>query len=141
MKTILRKWLPKADEGELAAIIGLARGSPGRAIALAESRLVETTELLDAIAAKGDADNRLRSELARQMGLASARARYETMLEQAEAMTVSAAAKEAGGGSRAAHIAYERIRDIRRFALSSSEDPATVSFAVGSALASLPAAD
>jgi DNA polymerase III subunit delta' len=137
MERVLRDHLPSAAPTEIAELIALGGGAPGRALGFAQGNIAETAATLRAIAATGDADNRLRSDLARQLALAAARPRFEAMLEQAAALAAEAARTRQGQDLAAALTAYDRIAEIRRFALASSEDPATVTFAIGSALAGL----
>ncbi len=131
--------LPGASAEQVAELVRLGAGSPGRALAFAGADIASTASRLATIAATGDADNRLRAELARDLALISARHRYEAMLEQASRLAAEHARAATGTDLPTALAAYDRIMDIRRFALSSSEDPATVTFAVGTALAALAA--
>jgi DNA polymerase III subunit delta' len=137
MENVLRAQLPQASPAEIAELVVLGAGSPGRALAFSHGAVAETAVTLRAIAESGDRDNRLRSELARQLSPVAARPRYEAMLEQAASLTAAMAHERSGPALAAALSAYDRIADIRRYALSSSEDPATVTFAIGGAIAGL----
>lgn len=137
LRTVLARQLPEASEGELDELVRIGAGSPGRALAFAGGDIAATAKRLRDIADSGDRDNRLRAELARDMAPVAARHRYEAMLEQASRLAadrVRIADRERLGPALAAH---DRITEIRRFALSSSEDPATVTFSIGTALAAL----
>lgn len=137
VRRILAAQLPEADPAQLDELVRLGGGSPGRALAFAGSEIANTARRLEQIANTGDRDNRLRADLARDMALVSARHRYEAMLEQASRLAADRARSANGTSLPAALAAYDRIADIRRFALSASEDSATVTFAVGTALAAL----
>jgi DNA polymerase III subunit delta' len=137
MRRLLSSRLPEATEAEIEELLALGAGSPGRALGFAQGGVADTAATLRAIASGGDPDNRLRGELARQLAVAAARPRYEAMLEQAATIAASAARTRQGAELAAALTAFDRIADIRRFALSLSEDPATVTFAIGGALAGL----
>jgi DNA polymerase-3 subunit delta' len=134
---IVAAQLPDASREELAELVRLGAGSPGRALAFAGAGIAATASRLAAIAATGDKDNRIRADLARDLSTSAARPRYQAMLEQASRLAAEHSRAASAERLPAALATYDRINDIRRFALSASEDPATVTFAVGTALATL----
>ncbi len=137
MRAVLASHLPDVAAEELDELVRLGAGSPGRALAFAGTGVAATARRLADIADSGDRDNRLRAELARDLALGSARGRYEAMLEQAGRLAADRARAASPAQRPVALATYDRIVEIRRFALSASEDPATVTFSIGSALADL----
>lgn len=100
-------------------------------------RLADVDSRLRAIAESGDHDNRLRVELAKALSGAAEKRRFEAMLAQARALSADIARQASGERLARALAARERIDEIASHAINWSEDPATVSFLVGSALASI----
>lgn len=137
MRRVLRSRLGDAADSEIDALVSVGRGSPGRALMFGQLRLAEIDAQLRAIAATGDRDNGLRVELARKLSTASEKRRFEAMLAQAGALSAELARQSDGERLARALAARDRIVEVARHAVGWSEDPATVSFVVGNALASI----
>lgn len=137
LRNVLRSRLTDASGGDIDALVRVGRGSPGRALMFGSLRLAEIDEKLGAIAASGDRDNRLRVELAKMLSPASEKRRFEAMLAQAGALSADLARQSEGDRLARALAARDRIGEIASLAVGWSEDPATVSFVVGNALASI----
>lgn len=137
VEAIVRQALPELASPQITAICSIAHGSPGRAMRLATGGVAETAALLSSIAASGDPANILRSQLAKELAPAAARVRYEAMLEQARQLAADHALA-APSTTRAQKLAvYEKVTDIAKYAVGSSEDVATVCFSIGTAIAEL----
>ena len=137
MQRALAAARPGLDAPAVVALSKLGEGSPGRALAYAAIDGIDAIDQqLRAIASSGDRDNRLRTALARQFGLAAAKPKFDVMLAQALALTAEAA-HSGGQPGQAALAARARILDIGGPAVRNSEDLATVAFAIGSSLAGL----
>ena len=137
----LRGWLagqmPSLAPADLDAAVAVAGGSPARALAAAAQGAGANVAALIAIASHGDRDNALRSQLSRRLSTAAERANLPMLLEQAEALAVDHARRAQGDALGRALAVRDRVRDIARQAIRQSEDPATVIFALGTAIAGL----
>lgn len=137
MRTILASRLNEASIEEVDALVHVGRGSPGRALAFGALKLADIDAQLRAIVSSGDKDNHLRGDLARKLSLSAEKRRFEAMLAQAGALAAEVARQSDGPQLARALAARDRIMEIARTAISSSEDPATVSFVIGTALAGI----
>jgi DNA polymerase-3 subunit delta' len=137
MRTVLQSKLADASTDDIESLVRVGRGSPGRAMQFGNLRLADIDARLRAIAESGDQDNRLRVDLARSLSGAAEKRRFEAMLAQAGALSADIARQSSGERLARALAARERIDEIASHAVNWSEDPATVSFLVGSALASI----
>ncbi|QJQ33135.1 hypothetical protein GV829_12380 [Sphingomonas lacunae] len=137
MRSVLQSRLSDADSEEIEALLRVGRGSPGRALLFGALRLAEIDARLRAIADSGDPDNRLRVELAKSLSGTAERRRFEAMLAQATALSANLARTAEGERLPRALAARDRIVDVAALAASWSEDPATVTFVVGNALAAI----
>jgi DNA polymerase-3 subunit delta' len=137
MRHVLRSRLPDASAEDIEALLRVGRGSPGRAMMFGALRLAEIDARLREIAESGDRDNRLRVELAKTLSGSSEKRRFEAMLVQASALSADLARSAQGERLARALAAREHIMDVAALAVNWSEDPATVSFVVGNALAAI----
>lgn len=128
--------LPALEDQERDTLIAIANGSPGRAIQFAGSDLGAVAEALNAIAASGDGDNRLRAELVRAVSGKGTQRVMEVLLVHAEMLAAQRARAEAGARLLLALNARDRIVELSREAETPSADYPAIAFAVGSALAS-----
>lgn len=126
---------PDLDPEAVEALVTAGDGSPGRALGFAEAQGAAAIEQrLRKIAARGDADNRERSALARQFAQASGRSSFDMMVAQA----IAIAGEHARAGRVAIAIgARERILRAGAQAVRNSEDLGSAAFAIGTGLASL----
>lgn len=136
LAALLQRERPDLDTAVVTALLGVAGGSPGRALELADGGAGEVAGLLESIAQTGDPDNRLRSDLAKKLGAASEKQRFATMLAQAAALAARIA-RDDPARRIAALDARARLLSLGRGAIAGSEDAATVSFVVASTLAGL----
>ncbi len=112
MTSVLRERLPSGDSAEIAALIRVAHGSPGRALGFAGLDLAALDAALSAIAQSGDLDNRRRVKLARSLALKAAQPRYEAFLERAPAFIAAAAPRLQGERLRTALDGYDAARTL-----------------------------
>lgn len=112
MTSVLRERLPSADPAELAALVRVASGSPGRALGFAGLDLAAIDQALTAIARDGDPDNARRAKLARSLALKAAQARYEAFLDRAPAFIAAAAPARRGERLRTALDSYDAARAL-----------------------------
>ncbi|HEV7659127.1 MAG TPA: AAA family ATPase [Allosphingosinicella sp.] len=140
MTSALRGALPDADDEEIAALVAIGEGAPGRAIAWRGLDIGALDREMDALVREGDATNRRRSALAQSLALKSAQGRYEAFLARAPSR-IAAAARERGGAARADALRlWERATALAGSARRHSLDPASVVFELAGMLAALAAA-
>lgn len=137
MRVVLQARLSDAGAEDIEALLRVGRGSPGRAMMFGALRLADVDARLRAIAETGDRDNRLRVELAKTLSGASEKRRFEAMLAQATALSAELARSAQGERLERVLAAREQIVDIASLAVGWSEDPSTVSFVIGNALAGI----
>ncbi|MGO8609423.1 hypothetical protein ACC848_41410, partial [Rhizobium johnstonii] len=83
---VLRAALPDIDGAEIDALVAAADGSPGRALDYAGLSVAALDRDLATIAETGDADNRIRSRLAKALAGKGAQPRYAVFLDRAPAL-------------------------------------------------------
>ena len=110
--TVLREALPKADDAEIAALIRVAQGSPGRAMGFAGLDLAQLDQALTAIAHDGDPSNARRGKLAKALALKAAQSRYEAFLDRAPAFIAAEAPARQGERLRIALESYDAARAL-----------------------------
>lgn len=137
MAALLRQNLPEAADQEIDALIRIGQGAPGRALTFGTLGLAGIVEQLRTIAETGDRDNRLRAELSKALALAAEKPRFEAMLSLAAALAAEYARKANGDALGRALKVRDDVIEIARYAISTSEDAATVTFNVAGALAGL----
>jgi DNA polymerase-3 subunit delta' len=139
MTSALRAALPHADEEEIAALVSIGEGAPGRAIAWRGLDIGALDREMDALVRQGDATNGRRSALAQALALKSAQGRYEAFLARAPSR-IAAAARERAGAARADALKlWERATSLAGSARRHSLDPASVVFELAGMLAALAA--
>ncbi|CAN5479917.1 hypothetical protein BH10PSE12_BH10PSE12_34500 [soil metagenome] len=137
MRQVVQANLPDASEAEVAALMIIGEGSPGRALDFAGLRVDEIEAALWAILNGGDPDNRHRLTMARAMAGKAARPRYEAFLERAPAFIAAAARTRKGPALRDAVDAWEQARRLVSGAVVLALDPASVVFDLCSLVAGL----
>ncbi|MDN4632664.1 DNA polymerase III subunit delta' [Sphingomonas sp. PsM26] len=110
--TVLREALPKADDAEIAALVRVAQGSPGRAMGFAGLDLAQLDQALTAIAHDGDPSNARRGKLAKALALKAAQSRYEAFLDRAPAFIAAEAPARQGERLRTALESYDAARAL-----------------------------
>lgn len=137
MTSVLEEQLPSANSAELARLIALAEGSPGRALAFAALDLAPLEEQALAILREGDPSNARRSKLAQALALKAASERYAAFLELVPSLIAREARSMTGSQRGRALDAYARARRASALAPRLSLDPAATTFQLGSILASV----
>jgi DNA polymerase III subunit delta' len=141
MTSALAAALPDADEDEVAALVAIGEGAPGRAIAWRGLDIGALDREMDALVERGDPANSRRSALASALALKSAQGRYEAFLARAPSRIAAAARERAGAGRADALKLWERATSLAGSARRHSLDPASVVFELAGMLAALAAAE
>ncbi|MEP9402873.1 AAA family ATPase [Sphingomonas silueang] len=113
---VLRAHDPEVQDDEIAALVAVADGSPGRALAFAGLSIAALDRDLAAIAADGDPANRVRTRLAKALSGKAAHPRYLAFLDRAPALIAAAARERTGPALRDALDAYDRARALSAMA-------------------------
>lgn len=137
MRRLLARDVPELDPRAADAIILAARGVPGRALELAGTADAETLAILETIAETGDRSGAGRVALARSLATVAARPRFSAMLDNARQIAAQRALGASADDTADALRVHERVSALAGPAVAASEDLATVSLAVGAALAHL----
>lgn len=128
MEAVLRKELPQADAQEIATLIKVGEGSPGKALSFAGLDLAGIEKSLEVIIRDGDPSNEERLALSRALSTKAGRPRYEAFLERAPAFIAAQARAGKAATLPAAIKAWEEARQLSASAIPLSLDPATVVF-------------
>ena len=134
---VLRAQLPEASAAEIEALVRAANGSPGKALGFAGLDLATLDGEMAAIAARGDADNAIRSRLARTLGAKAAQPRYEAFLARVPAFIAREARGRHGRALADALDAYDSASQLGPLALAQSLDAQATVFELGGILARL----
>lgn len=137
MQAWLHQARPMMERREVEAIAAAARGVPGAALALLDSKILEMEKRLMAIASSGDPSNQLREKLARDVAGAAGRQRLELMLEVYPSILQRLAQGRSISTLAPLLHAWDESQFLAGQALRGSYDPAMIGFAVGNALAEL----
>ena len=137
MASALAQALPNRPEADLTALIRVAEGSVGRALAFAEHDLAPLEAEALAILRGGDRDNVRRSKLASALALKAAGPRYAAFLELVPSLIARQAMASEGAARTRVLDAYARARDLAAMAPRVSLDPAATTFQLGTILASV----
>lgn len=137
MASVLEDQAPGVSEETRRALIGVAGGSAGRALAYANLDLTPLAEQAEAILREGDATNAARSKLAQALGAKGAAERYAAFLDMVPSLIAREARRLDGAPRDRALDAYANAREAGRLALRLSLDPATTAFRMGTILASI----
>jgi DNA polymerase III subunit delta' len=139
MATALRRAQPEASEDEISALVRAGEGSPGRALRYAGLDLGGIDRALRTVMAKGDADNRQRLRLSRELSLKAAQPRYEAFLDRAPTLIAEGARVRHGADLARALDAYAEARKLARAARANSLVPADTVFEMTGLIARLAA--
>lgn len=134
---VLRGALPEASATEIDALVRAGGGSPGRALGFAGLDLATLDGEMATIAARGDADNAIRSRLAKTLGTKAAQPRYEAFLARVPAFIASEARGRQGRALTEALDAYDTASQLGPLALAQSLDAQATVFEMGGILARL----
>jgi DNA polymerase III subunit delta' len=134
---ILREHLPDASEAELNTLARAGEGSPGRALHFAGLDLSALENEMAKLAEHGDADNAIRSRLAKLLGAKAAQPRYEAFLERAPSFIADRAKGLAGDRLKTALDAYGAARELTGAAIGLSLDAGATTFEMAGLIARL----
>lgn len=138
MRAVLVAARPGLDDEELAALVAVGEGSPGRALRFAGLDVQGLDRTIAAIAADGDPDNARRSALGRALAGKTATMRYEAFLERVPAYLAAQARRRSGPALASTLDAHARARDAAGAALGLSLDPQATVWEMAGLLAGLP---
>jgi DNA polymerase-3 subunit delta' len=137
MTSVLCEELPEADDAEIAALVAVGEGSPGRALRFAGLDVRGLDEAMARLIGEGDPTNAVRSALARSFSTKSAQPRYEAFLERAPGCIAAHARKLSGQKLASAIAAWEQARALAENAVRLSLDPQTTVFELAGLMARL----
>ena len=137
MASALRAALPDADAAEIARLVAVGEGRPGRAIAWRGLDVDALDRAMAELAARGDPTNERRAALAQSLALKSAQPRYEAFLARAPAAIAAAARGRRGPALAAALALWERAVALAGSARRLSLDPHSTAFELAGLVAAL----
>ena len=137
MRAALAPHLPNSSEADIASLLTVSLGSPGRALGFAGLNIGAIDAALSQIAHSGDPSNGLRSSLAQSLSIKSAQKRYEAFLARAPAFIAEEAKRRSGDALPVALGAWDAARSLADCALRQSLDVQMTVFAMGSHVAAL----
>jgi DNA polymerase-3 subunit delta' len=137
MTSALEQLLPDAEEEEIAGLVRVGEGAPGRALAWRGLDVAALDEAMDALVRDGDPTNGRRSALASTLSLKSAQPRYEAFLARAPSRIAVAARSLSGAALAQALDLYARASTLATAAPRQSLDPQSTVFELAGMLAAL----
>jgi len=137
MAKVIRATVPAANDAELAALIRVGEGAPGRALHYAGLDLAAIDRALASFTSDGDPTNAERVRLAKALAVKSAQPRYEAFLARVPAHVALLARNRQGPSLAAALGVWEKARDLAGGAVRLSLDPQTTVFELAGLLATL----
>jgi len=141
MTSALEAALPDADAAEIAALVAIGEGAPGRAIAFRGLDIGGLDAAMRALAEQGDPTNARRSALAHILSLKAAQPRYEAFLARAPAMIARQARVRRGPALAEALGLWERASALAGNARRLSLDPNSTVFELCGLIAALAATE
>ena len=135
--SILRSQVPDADPEEIASLVAVGVGSPGRALRFAGLDIAGIDAALSALIRGGDTQNASRLALAQQLSGKGAQARYEAFLQRAPAFLAEQVRQRSGDALGLALSHWEQARKLAAQAVSTSLDPQNVVFTLAGHVAAL----
>lgn len=137
MAQALHAALPDAAAAEVAALVRVGEGAPGRALRFAGLDAGGLDAAMDALVAQGDPTNARRARLARELSGRSTQPRYELFLERVPARIAAEAKGRRGQALAEALALWEKARALAGSAVRLSLDPQTTVFELAGLLARL----
>ncbi len=137
MARVIRNALPEANAAEVAALVRVGDGAPGRALHYAGLELAAIDQALAGLTSHGDPTNAERVRLAKSLSIKSAQPRYEAFLARVPAHVATLARERQGASLAAALGVWEKARDLAGGAVRLSLDPQTTVFELAGLLATL----
>ena len=124
MMAALRRLRPDMADDEVAALTGVATGSPGRALRYAGLDLAGIDRALTVLSRDGDREARIGTGLAKALGTKAAQPRYEAFLDRVPSFLARVAQDRLGSALRHTLDAYEQSGRIAAAARALSLDQA-----------------
>ena len=137
MTSALRAALPDADPEEIATLVGVGEGAPGRAIAFRGLDVAALDRAMAALAGEGDPTNSRRAALAQSLATKAAQPRYEAFLVRAPSVIAAAAKQRRGAALDEALALWERATTLAANARRLSLDAQSTVFELAGLLAAL----
>ena len=137
MASALAKALPDADAEEIATLVAIGAGAPGKAIAWRGLDVAALDTAMDALVREGDPTNARRSALAQALALKAAQPRYEAFLARAPSRIAAEARTRRGPALAAALKSWERASALASSARRHSLDAQSTVFELAGMLADL----
>lgn len=137
MASALRAALPDASEAEIADLVAVGEGAPGRAIAWRGLDIAALDRDMREIVRLGDPTNARRSKLADALASKSAQPRYEAFLARLPALIAEVARTRRGPALDEALRLWERASQLAGSARGLSLDQHSTTFELASMLAAL----
>ncbi|MFN3945557.1 MAG: AAA family ATPase [Allosphingosinicella sp.] len=137
MAAALRQALPDAEEEEIAELVRVGEGAPGRAIAFRGLDVAGLDAAMRALVEDGDPTGGRRAALAQSLSLKSAQPRYEAFLTRAPSFIAATARARRGAELAEALRAWERASDLASGAVRLSLEPQSVVYELAGILAGL----
>lgn len=137
MTQVLNAELAGNDAREIAPLVKVGEGAPGRALAFAGLDIAGLDAAIDRLITEGDPSNGERSALARSLALKAAQPRYEAFLERAPARMAAEAKKREGRALEQALLLWEQARDLAASAVPLSLEPQSTVFSLAGLLAGM----
>lgn len=134
---VIRAAMPDLPAEEVAALVAVGEGSPGRALGFAGLDLGALTRDMAAVARTGDPDNAIRNRLAKLLSGKAAQPRYEAFMTVAPGFIAAQARARSGPALIAALDAYRDASALSGAALGLSLDVAGSVFEMAGLIAHL----
>lgn len=138
MRAALLAVRPELGNDELAALVTVGEGSPGRALRFAGLDVQGLDRAIAAIAGDGDSGNAQRSALGRALAGKAATRRYEAFLERVPAFVAARARRQSGPALATTLAIHAEAREAAGAALGLSLDPQATVWQMAGLLAALP---
>lgn len=133
---VLRRAVPDLSTEDLAALVAVADGAPGRALRYADSGIAALTRTLDELAAAPPgAATGLALSLSRSLALKAATPRYEAFLDLAPAHLARRARTLTGAALARTIAAWEAANELASGAVALALDPQSVTFELATLIA------
>jgi len=137
MTSALEAAVPDAGPEEIAALVRIGEGAPGRALAWRGLQVETLDREMDALVRDGDPLNARRAALGQSLSLKSAQGRYEAFLARAPARIAAEARARRGPALAKALRLWERASGLAGSAQRLSLDPQSTAFELAGMLAAL----
>ena len=141
MTSALQTALADADDDEIASLVEIGEGAPGRAVAFRGLDIDSLDGAMQELVRLGDPTNGRRAALAQSLATKAAQPRYEAFLARAPALIATAAKSRRGAALDEALILWERATALAGTARRLSLDPQSTTFELAGMLAALAPAE